>query len=244
MAAVLDAGRHGVASHASAAWLWGIPGFSARRPEVSRARGGTRQPSSLAIVHEPRFLPDAHVTVFDGIPVTTPERTLCDIAGQVRPQRAERAVDSALARGTAGLPRLWLTYGDLTARGRPGRAAMGFILAERQPGYIAPESELEDRFLRIVARAGLAPPERQVALGGLDLVGRVDCLFRPARLVVELDGRLGHASLLDQKADARRDAALRAAGFEVLRFGWIDVVVHPHRMLAQLGRVLAQRAAA
>lgn len=143
MAAVLDAGRHAVASHAAAAWLWGIPSFSPRLPEVSRPRGSTGRAASLGIVHEPCLLPAEHVTVRDRVPVTTPERTLCDLAGTFRRQRVERAVDSALARSVANLARLWLVYGDLAARGRPGRTAMALILSERRPGYIAPESELE-----------------------------------------------------------------------------------------------------
>ncbi len=244
MAAVLDAGPGAVVSHGAAAWLWQIPGFGMRVVDVSRPRRRSRRPSILAVVHEPRLLPVGHCAAVDGIPVTTAERTLCDVAATARRERTERAVDSALARQVVDLGRLWLTFGDLTARGRPGRTRMGLILADRQPGYIAPESELEARFIELIAAAGLAPPERQVDVGGPEWVGRVDFLYRRARLVVELDGRLGHSSLLDRAADVRRDRALHAAGFEVLRFGWADVVLHPHRTVAQLRAALAVAPAA
>lgn len=236
MAGVLDAGPGAVASHSTAATLWGIPGFGGRHPEVSRLRGTTRRPVTLASVHEPRLLPCAHVSVVDAIPVTTPERTLCDLAACVRLARLERAADSALAARVADLSRLWLTFDDLAATGRPGRARMGRVLGDRPPGYTAPESELEARFMALVAGAGLEQPHRQVEVGGADWVGRVDFLFRHSQLVVEVDGQLAHSSLLDRQADARRDAALRAAGFDVLRFGWADVVLHPRATVGILRR--------
>lgn len=153
-------------------------------------------------------------------------------------------MDSALARQIADLGRLWLTFGDLTARGRPGRQSLRSVLAERPPGYVAPESELESRFAALVAGAGLEAPERQVNLGAGEWIGRVDFLFRRVQLVVEVDGQLGHSAMLDREADARRDAALRAAGFEVLRFGWADVVLYPERTVRILRRALATAAAA
>jgi very-short-patch-repair endonuclease len=231
MAAVLDAGPGAVASHASAAWLLGLPGFGLRPLEVSRPRTGPRWPSSLAVVHHPRLLPAAHVTCVRSIPVTTAERTLCDLAWSFHPRRVERAVDTALASRKADLARLWLVHGDLAARGRPGRAAMAAILEVRPPGYIAPESDLEDLFLRVLRTHGVREPARQVDLGAGEWIGRVDFLYREARLVIELDGRLGHSSLLDRQHDAERDEALRAAGFDVARFTWADVVLHPYRML-------------
>src|SRR4051794_23160785 len=79
MAAVLDGGAGAVASHSAAAWLWRVPGFGLRTIDVTRPRRRSRRPSTLAVLHEPRLLPEHHCTVVDGIPVTTPERTLCDI---------------------------------------------------------------------------------------------------------------------------------------------------------------------
>lgn len=243
MALVLDAGPGAVASHRTAAWLWGVPGFGPGPAEVSLLRGMNGCASPLGVVHRPRLLPSAHVTATCGIPVTTPERTLCDLAAVVGPLRIERAVDSALARHTADLARLWLAFDDLAARRRPGRRVMRRILAERPPGYVAPESELEARFLRMVERAGIVMPECQVDVGGAAWVGRVDFLFRCQRLVVEVDGQLAHSALSDRRNDEQRDEALKATGFDVLRFGWSDVVLDPRRTVGVLRRSLAARAA-
>jgi very-short-patch-repair endonuclease len=48
-------------------------------------------------------------------------------------------------------------------------------------------------------------------------VGRVDYYYCRLRLIVDIDSALHHTSRLDAAADARRDAALQAAGFRVLR---------------------------
>lgn len=243
MAAVLDAGPGAVASHRAAGWLWRYPGFDACA-EVSLVRGANGRGAALGVVHRPRNLAAHHVSSVAGVPVTTPERTLCDLAGVVGPGRLARVVDSALAADTADLARLWITFADLAARGRPGRGRLRRILADRPPGYIAPESELEARFVALVDMAGMAQPERQVVLGDGDRIGRVDFFFRAAGVVVEVDGRLGHSALLDRQADARRDGALRAMGLQVVRFGWADVVLAPEATLACLRRSLSAPTAA
>jgi very-short-patch-repair endonuclease len=99
---------------------------------------------------------------------------------------------------------------------------------ERNPDFVAPESELEALFLELVEGYGLAVPERQVDLGdGDSWIGRVDFLFRGARLVVEVDGAEFHDGLADRRRDAERDERLEAAGWTVLRFRWDDVVNRP-----------------
>ena len=92
------------------------------------------------------------------------------------------------------------------------------LLAARDDDtYDAPESGLEARFLSIVRTAGLPPPLRQRDIGGEAWVGRVDFLYPERKLVVEIDSDLYHRSLLDREADARRDEAMRVAGYQVLR---------------------------
>src|SRR5207302_39175 len=96
MAAVLNAGPGAVASHETGAALWRVPGFSPWQLEVSRP-AGRRVRHPLAIVHHTLYLPDHHVRVVEGIPVTSPARTLFDIAGSsgVHPMRADRALENA-----------------------------------------------------------------------------------------------------------------------------------------------------
>ena len=117
---------------------------------------------------------------------------------------------------------------------------MRAFLAERLPGYIAPASELEALFRELVRTAGIEEPVRQLDIGDAeDWIGRVDFTFRRDRVIVEVDGRLGHFGVLDRKRHAVRDKALADAGWTVLHFTWEDLVTRPRWVLSQLRNALA-----
>lgn len=234
MAAVLDAVPGSVASHHTAAALWGLPGFRLDALDVTQARSrDATRPPPLGRLHEPRLLRPHHCTVIEGIPVTTPARTLFDLAGVVHPQRLERAVDNALAQNSALLPRLHAMLRELAKRGRTGITAMREILAARPLGYVGPASGLESRAIRILADAGIET-RCQVDVGGMDWLGRVDLEVPGTDLVIEVDSVRYHTSLLDRQRDAARDAAMAAAGRRVVRLTEEDVWTAPHKVVQQV----------
>ena len=215
MAAVLDAGEGAVLSHASAATLWGLPGFTLRRIELSRPRSATHRRTELAVVHHPRCLPGLHCTVRAGIPVTRLARTVVDLAGTEHTARVELALHAAVR---LGMP--WAaveqTLEDLAARGRKGvGVARALVLRDR--GRPPLGSGLEGTVLRLLRAAGIPEPRRQVDVGGAAWIGRVDYLFDDVPLVLEIDGTWHHDWALAARHDQRRTAALEAAGFRVLR---------------------------
>ncbi|CAN5750801.1 hypothetical protein BH24ACT2_BH24ACT2_09250 [soil metagenome] len=217
MAGVLDAGPCACVSHQSSAVLWALPGFPPAEVHVSRSRTTTSRISRVAVVHDSRYFPPHHRAEVEGIPVTSAARTVFDLAGCLHPQRAERALDNALARKLVALELLRRVAIELFEHGRKGSALMRRLLEDRGAGYIPPASGLEARFYSVLVAAGLELPERQVDLGGDTWVGRVDYYYRRLRLIVEIDSALHHTSRLDAEADVGRDAALQAAGFRVLR---------------------------
>jgi hypothetical protein len=237
---VLRAGPDAVASHRSAAALLGIPGFDVGALDVTVPADGPRRTGTT--IHESDRLPPHHRRTVDGIPCTSLARTLFDLCGMFglrRMARAARALDNALARRLVTKAALWRVLDELKVQGRAGSTVLRLLLLERGGRTAAPESELERRFRDLVRAAGLPEPELQVDLGSCDhWIGRVDFLFRDARLVVELDGRLGHTELLDQEADDRRDEALTKAGFRVQRFTWHAVTVEPDEVIATLRRLV------
>src|SRR5688572_6751257 len=113
-------------------------------------------------------------------------------------------------------PALHRMLPELAERGRTGITLMRERLADRPAGYIAPASGLEARFVHLLEEAGI-PTRRQVDLGGDGWIGRVDLQIPGTNLVVEVDSARFHTSRLDRERDARRDAELRAAGYEVVR---------------------------
>ncbi len=239
---VLDAGPGSAASHLSAAGLLSLPGFDEHGDvEVSRLRGRRGAVPTLAVLHRTRFLPPHHVRVVDAVPTTTVARTLFDLAG-CRETRVERALDNALSRKLVSLQEVRRTTIELLESGRTGSALMRELLEERGAGYVPPGSGLEARFLGVLIGAGLPVPVCQVDLGDDAWVGRVDFLYRDVRLVIEVDGETFHTSQLDRAADARRDAALGAAGFRVLRVTEADLRERPDQVLARVSA--ARRAVA
>ena len=227
LAAVWATGPAAVASRRAAAALWRLPGFRPGPIEVTQRRGpSSRYPTPG--LHDTRFLPAGQVRVVDAIPTTSPERTVLDLCGCVHPQRAERAVDNALAMGLTTVQGLRLMLAETGARGRRGTALLRRILSLRTADYVPPASELEALFLAVLQGAGLPIPERQVSVGGTRApVGRVDFVYREARLVVEADSRRHHSSWLDVQADHRRDLLLRAAGWQVIRVNWHQLIEEP-----------------
>ncbi len=239
MSGTLDAGPGAVASRTTAAALWGLPGFEHGTVHVTQPRNGTSRSSRLAVVHESRFLPPHHEAVREGIPLTTVARTLFDLAGCVHPGRTERAIENARRHHLVTLEQLRRTTVELVARGRKGSRLMRDLLAARGAGWVPTESGLEADFLALLVAAGIELPEGQVDLGGEGWVGRVDFYYSRIRLVIEIDGHAFHTSLLDTEADARRDEALRAAGFEVMRITEEQLRDHPEAVVERVRRALA-----
>lgn len=240
VAAVYAAGPGAVASHRSAAALWELPGFREGPVDVLRPRH-TDHRSTLGPVHETRVLPAEHLTSIDAVPVTNPGRTLFDLAGVIRPEQLERALDTCLGRGLVDVIGLRSLLDDLGGRGRSGVGAMRRLLDER--GTVpAAESDLERRLLAALREGGLPAPRRQVQAGGSDPAGRVDFAYVETGLVIEADSRRHHMSKLDFEADRRRDNTLMAAGWRVLRITWRQVTERPDEVVRLVREAL--RAAA
>jgi len=227
-AAHLEAGPDSVVAGRSAARLHGLPGWPGERVELLAPRRATGRAASLGTLRTTLDLPGEHVIDVRGLPCTRVARTLVDLAGIGAPgerrsaavrgaheARVARAVDHALARSLVTIPELEAVLAG--ARGRRGVAAVRRVMAERAPGYVAPESGLERRFLEVCRAAGLPEPRRQVVFGAEAPIGRVDFFFAAHGLVVEVDGAPFHDGLVDRERDRRRDNELAALGLRVLR---------------------------
>ena len=92
MAAVLACGRKAVLSDLSAAALWTLVADPDVRARVDVTIGcGDRGRGPGIRVHRVSSLRPGEVTRLDVIPVTTPARTLLDVAGVLRPREVEQA---------------------------------------------------------------------------------------------------------------------------------------------------------
>ncbi|HEX9708621.1 MAG TPA: DUF559 domain-containing protein [Candidatus Thermoplasmatota archaeon] len=93
----------------------------------------------------------------------------------------------------------------------------------------------EATFLELVRRGGLPRPAANVVVEGLE----VDFLWRERRLAVEIDGYAHHGGRAAFERDRRRDAALIAAGFRVVRFTWRQLVGESDVVLVRVAQALA-----
>jgi very-short-patch-repair endonuclease len=208
MAAVLGGGQGAVLSHTSAAVLWGLVKHSGRMEISVPVASGRRRPG--VTVHRRPHLPQSELTTYQRIPVTTPVRTLIDIARGLGPARLERAINEADRLDLVDPERLLAALDGYA--GQPGVRPLRALLGKRT--FRLTDSELERRFLRIVAEAGLPMPETGRRLNGF----KVDFFWPGLGLVVETDGLRYHRTPAQQARDRVRDQAHLAAGLAPLRF--------------------------
>jgi hypothetical protein len=147
MAAVL-ARPGAVASHKTAAWIWGLRRW---RPETFHLTAPTRQRAKREfVVHFGRLRPEDRAVV-EGIPVTSVARTMLDLAPGESTRQLHRMMERAEDRRTFDLRR----FDRLLARagGHPGRVKLRHALDTFKPEHAVLRSGLEKRFLRLALAA-------------------------------------------------------------------------------------------
>src|SRR3954454_634415 len=222
LAAVLACGPGSVLSHTSATALW----------KIAEERGGPhvtaphRLRPPAVVAHEGR-LTGADVTIRAGIPVTSPARTLADLAHSLDDQDLERVMREAQFRG------LFNRQAIRDALTRRPSVQLRELLDDLNPT----QSALEDAFLRLCRRHGIPKPHAQFRDGRR----RPDFVWPDARLVVELDSWSAHSTPHAFQADRTQSNAVQLAGWTILRFTYRDVTRRPQLVAAQCARRSASR---
>lgn len=216
MAAVLSCGPHAALSHRSAAALWRIRP-SAGAVDVTVPLDVRRLRPGLEVYR--RTLDQRDRTREQGIPVTTVERTLLDLAPILSRGGLEAAINAADKHDLVDPERLRAAV-DAFA-GRRGVAVLRSVLDRST--FTLTDSQLERRFLPIARRAGLALPETGRRVNGF----KVDFYWRDIGLVVETDGLRYHRTAAQQARDRLRDQSHAAAGLTPLRFTHAQVRYEP-----------------
>jgi hypothetical protein len=169
------------------------------RNRGGRARAGLR-------IHRVRSLRDDEVTTHHGIPVTTPERTLLDLAATLEPRQVERALDRAEILRLIDHSALDAVIAAHASH-REARRLKG-ILTTHRPGTTLTKSELEEVFLRLCETHHLPRPRINTYVESL----QVDFVFHEHRVAVETDGWNYHRTRRAFERDRERDATLTRAG--------------------------------
>jgi hypothetical protein len=207
------------------------PGAPAEIVVPTRRRAQT----GMRVRHE--ALPDREVVevgIDHGtVRATCPRRAAFDLGRRPPIVEAVVAVD-ALSRVGEFAPRELVRFG-YDHLGAPGSRLLARVaLATPLSG-----SPMETRIRLALHHGGLPPPVLQHPVGPYAL----DLSYPAVRLAVEYDGR-EHLTPERARHDLRRQAALTAAGWTVLRFGAWDVLNRPWWVAAEVRRELGLRAAA
>jgi very-short-patch-repair endonuclease len=234
------AGGGATASFSSACRLHGSTVVPAHDHEITVVRG--TRPSRLGAhtVHRARRLAASEVTRNRGIPVTTPLRTLSDMAPRLDDAQLADLICDFLSRQVITAAQLARHVAGAAAR-RPGaprlrRVALGLF----DDGV--PESVAESRLIQHLQQLGFPEPERQYEVRTAErrVVARVDLGYPDHQVAIEMDGYRWHSGPRQFNTDRRRDLELAALGWRVFRMTPANLADGGSELWATLARVLGR----
>jgi very-short-patch-repair endonuclease len=220
-AAVWSYGERATASGLAAAWWFGLTQFVPKVVEVTVPRDSNGRIHDGTRVRR-RDLKDADVCEVRGLRVTAFPLTAIEAA--VRRRDGAKVLDAALQRDVR-LAELWQAH--LRNKGRYGSPAARLLL---QAAGDNTHSHAERLLVGILRRAGITGWRANYPVGGY----RVDVAFRAAKVAVEVDGFAFHSDHEAFQNDRVRQNSLALAGWQVLRFTWVDLAEYPERVLATI----------
>lgn len=232
LAGVWTYGTRAVLSHRTAAAAWGLRASGGGRIEVTVATtAGLVEREGTRLHRTRRSVESTHI---DLLPVTTPARTILDLAGILTPHHAEAALKQA---DLLDLFDLGALRAVVAAHPRhPGRKPLAALLDQTaRRGLTLTLSDLEILFHALCDAHHLPYP----AVNARPLGFRVDFLWTEARLAVETDGWDTHRTRTAFEDDRARDQALAVAGYRTVRFTHRQVVDDRDAVAATLSALLA-----
>ena len=232
----------GVLSHTSALMAHGLLDRPAARLDVTvPPRDRLRSTRRLRIHRSSR---PSGITIAGDLAATSLARALVDTWGDAhRGRRSAYHVDLArsavyrAARERRVSPAS--VEAELLVNPRlPGMGAFRELLGEVASGS---HSHLESIGMRALMATGLPRPSRQYEIHLPSGSLHVDLAWPEVKLAVEFDGAAYHAGRKDWQRDLRRDAALAALGWLVLRFSYADISERPTTCAAQVAATYRAR---
>jgi hypothetical protein len=220
MAAVLAIGGRALASHRSAAYLWGIPRPINDPIDVIVDKREREATIDGVVLHRPRDLVDLKRVLKQRIPTTNILRTLCDL-GAVDRAAVPGAVGHALATRLASLRALQLAVIRHSERGRHGIVALRTAVQDWELDGKPADSVLEPAMFALLHDFGLPPATFHPIVEGYE----VDFQVIDSPVILECDGWTTHGmNKRTFEADRDRDADLAAAGYVTIRRTYRQIV--------------------
>jgi very-short-patch-repair endonuclease len=222
----------------TAAALWGMLNTSGGRVEVTVPRWDRTHRDFT--IHESLDLTADDVTEANGIPITSPARTVVDL-GAVFPSAVLEAFNRANRAGLLSLAEVIAVVSRVGKRGRRGTGPARELIRHKRLHPDRTESHAEDLYLHICRNAGLTEPVQQLEIrdGQGWFICRADFAYPDSSLVVFIDGLAYHGDQNSFQRDRTQGNLLELIGWRYLRFTYRDLVDHPVRVVEQVRRALA-----
>ncbi len=228
-AAVLACGPGAVLSHGSAASLWGFHALWADMLEVTTTVRRTRPGIT---VYRTRSLERRDVIRHWGVPVTTPARTILDIAPRLTAKQLTRLVNDARLSH-----RLRIDALEDVLRRNPHHRGTRLLRPFAEDPANPTRSKFEDDFRAFCAAYDLPTPLVNVTVNGHE----VDALFPEQKVIVECDGYETHRDRGTFESDRERDAENLRHGLRTVRITRRRLLGWPGREARRLREILARR---
>lgn len=234
--ALLAARRSVALSHASAAALWDVAPERGDGELVHVVVDGEAASRVWGVcAHRSRRLQPRDVRIRQGLPVTSPARTLLDQAEAESDRTVELAFNELLVRRH-------LRVADVTelVKRSNGRRGVGILraLVAQQSAPTVSRSRAEELLLALLRSARLPPPLTNAPLLGFE----ADFFWPAHRLVVEFDSFQFHFTRRALERDRRKDAILIAAGYIPMRITWRELQDEPYAVVARIAETLGRTA--
>jgi hypothetical protein len=229
MAATLACGANAYLSHGSAAQLWGIRG--SRRPHEVLRVSGHRKPHGVWL-HQTRSLPVEDMTVEAGIPVTSIERTIMDLAARFDDRQLEHLIVAAERSRRLDWRELQRVIEE--GNGRKGLRRLRRVAARVDPRAADAVSPLEVDFFALCKQADLPLPQVNVLVEG----HLVDFYWPSDKVIVETDGYRFHKDRIAFEHDHETSVALAVLGYSVIRATYRMLKDNPQPILCLIRKSL------
>ena len=225
-AAVLWAGGDAHVSHASAAHLYD----TTTRPQLVHITITTHNPGRTpgVMVHRRARLPEKARRRQEGLPLTSPLRTLVDCAAEMGEPALERLVAEFQIKPL-------VTDAELRRAAdtsRPGMPTLRAILRDVE-GFT--RNEAERLLRRLIADAGLPRPRLNARIGDHEF----DVYWPEHGLVLEFHGYGPHRTRKKFESDAIRTAFLAGRNLRLITATWRRLKEEPLALTADIATALA-----
>ncbi|HYG97001.1 MAG TPA: hypothetical protein VD741_07815 [Solirubrobacterales bacterium] len=222
-----------VASHGSAAYLWGLYRYA---PETIDVTAPIRRRAKREFrVHFSSILSAEDRGERESVPVTSVPRTLLDLAVRSRPDQLDHHLERAEELDLLDLHAVEALLGR--AGGHRGRGRLRRALALYEPDPSFTRSRFEKLFRRRARAGGLPAPSMNFNLSGYEL----DAYWPQFRFAVELDLFETHGTRAAFERDRRRQEELKLLGIEMIRITRPRLLREPKAVIDNLATLLERR---